>query len=282
MLFEGHSTVVGVTLQRVLLPSVLVCTARSRISRGSARSRDPAAAPLARAAVGSTHSRRRIAWRGASPSQSATFHRASAAATVCAGTRLRTSVLFRLMVASSLLPAHAATSKDAPMPRSSFFALALTVATCFAMRPMSLMLTDDVRQLNAISAIFKGILRNTTSQRVDVFVLYKKPMPTPSQPLKMADLEHISGVHRSTIHHYLNLRLLPRPRVEGPKKHLFGADYVARLKQIQGLRARGWTLPRIREHLGPPASRMAPKPTTNPELKGTRKQIVAHATVPLR
>ena len=67
--------------------------------------------------------------------------------------------------------------------------------------------------------------------------------------MKIAELARRSGVHRSTIHHYLNVGLLPRPRVAGPKLHWFGAEHIAALRDIQTLRERGWSLVRIRTHL---------------------------------
>ena len=65
----------------------------------------------------------------------------------------------------------------------------------------------------------------------------------------MAELERVSGVRRSTIHHYVNLGLLPQPRVAGPKLHLFDPDHVARLREIKRLRELGEPLSRIGEQL---------------------------------
>jgi AcrR family transcriptional regulator len=98
--------------------------------------------------------------------------------------------------------------------------------------------------------------------------------------MKIRELEHVSGVHRSTIHHYVNLGLLPRPRVAGPKLHVFGEQHVEQLRQIQKLRAEGWALPRIREHLRKRASkaRAAKTRAGGEALTGTHRQILEHAT----
>lgn len=98
--------------------------------------------------------------------------------------------------------------------------------------------------------------------------------------MKIRELERVSGVHRSTIHHYVNLGLLPRPRVAGPKLHVFSELHVEQLRQIQKLRAEGWALPRIREHLRKQASKArATKTRAGGEaVTGTHQQILEHAT----
>jgi len=98
--------------------------------------------------------------------------------------------------------------------------------------------------------------------------------------MKIGKLAKTSGVGRSTIHHYLNVGLLPAPRVAGPKKHLFDADHVARLQEIRRLRARGWSLARIRERLARRGG-TAPRPRGIPTLPpdATRQRIVERATV---
>jgi AcrR family transcriptional regulator/predicted DNA-binding transcriptional regulator AlpA len=96
--------------------------------------------------------------------------------------------------------------------------------------------------------------------------------------MKIAALARVSGVHRSTIHHYLNVGLLPRPRVAGPKLHWFGAEHLARLQQIRALRERGWPISRVRTHL----ARAPVKKTDGAVPKAgdaLRRRIVEHATV---
>jgi AcrR family transcriptional regulator len=103
-------------------------------------------------------------------------------------------------------------------------------------------------------------------------------MQADPKPMKIADLERISGVHRSTIHHYLNLGLLPRPKALGPKLHVFAAEHLAHLREIQKLRARGFSLPRIREHLDRVSSRSRTKASKGDPHDGTRARIVERAT----
>jgi len=100
---------------------------------------------------------------------------------------------------------------------------------------------------------------------------------TPPDSMKIAELARVSRVHRSTIHHYLNVGLLPRPRVAGPRLHLFGAEHVAKLRDIHALRDRGWPLSRIRTHL----SRVRSSSTDGVVGKhgdSTPRRIVDHAT----
>jgi len=98
--------------------------------------------------------------------------------------------------------------------------------------------------------------------------------------MKIADLERVTGVRRSTIHHYLNVGLLPAPRVEGPKLHLFGSDHLARLEEIRRLRAGGWALARIREHLARRAADSgAARVHEASEVDGTKSRIMEQATL---
>lgn len=70
--------------------------------------------------------------------------------------------------------------------------------------------------------------------------------------LKIADLERVSGVSRSTVHHYLNLGLLPPPERGGPKLHWYGRAHLDCLRRIRHLKARGLSLSQMRSRLGPP------------------------------
>ncbi|WAS90997.1 TetR family transcriptional regulator [Nannocystis punicea] len=67
--------------------------------------------------------------------------------------------------------------------------------------------------------------------------------------MKIAELSRVSGTHRSTIHHYLDLGLLPRPETLGPRLHVFGDEHVERLREIKALRAQGLGLGEIRQRL---------------------------------
>src|SRR6185503_17591411 len=100
---------------------------------------------------------------------------------------------------------------------------------------------------------------------------------TSPDSMKIAELARVSGAHRSTIHHYLNVGLLPRPRVVGPRLHWFGAEHVAKLRDIQALRDRGWSLARIRAHLARVRDRK-PDAGVGEHDDSTRQRIVEHAT----
>jgi AcrR family transcriptional regulator len=99
-----------------------------------------------------------------------------------------------------------------------------------------------------------------------------------SAVVKIAALERESGVSRSTIHHYLNLGLLPPPEVRGPRLHHFEAAHLKRLVRIQELRARGWSLPRIRTHLNKPPARPRVRAKAPGVESGLRSEILERAT----
>jgi AcrR family transcriptional regulator/predicted DNA-binding transcriptional regulator AlpA len=91
--------------------------------------------------------------------------------------------------------------------------------------------------------------------------------------MKMAELVRISGTARSTIHHYANLGLLPRPELRGPKLHLFGSEHVAALQQIKRLRERGVSLQAIR----PLLERTIDRQPARSVLEPVPGAILAHA-----
>lgn len=90
--------------------------------------------------------------------------------------------------------------------------------------------------------------------------------------MKIADLEHASGVGRSTLHHYLNLGLLPAPDRRGPKLHLFGPLHLARLREIRRLRQRGLPLAQIKERFErvAPAGGVGPREAPSHSRAGTK------------
>jgi AcrR family transcriptional regulator len=86
--------------------------------------------------------------------------------------------------------------------------------------------------------------------------------------MKMAELERVSGIGRSTLHHYLNLGLLPPPDARGPKLHLYGRAHLARLRAIARLRRRGWSLRQIHAQLARP---VPPAPPAVPPRRRRRR-----------
>ncbi len=71
-----------------------------------------------------------------------------------------------------------------------------------------------------------------------------------SHGMKIARLCEESGLTRSTIHHYVNIGLLHRPRQVGLNLHLFDETHLNRLRQIRRLREKeGLPLAQIKELL---------------------------------
>jgi AcrR family transcriptional regulator len=64
--------------------------------------------------------------------------------------------------------------------------------------------------------------------------------------MKIADLERVSGVSRSTLHLYLSQGLIPPPVRRGPKLHLYGPEHVEALAELKRQQARGLSLAQIR------------------------------------
>jgi len=77
-----------------------------------------------------------------------------------------------------------------------------------------------------------------------------REMTPGSQGMKIAQLSKESGLTRSTIHHYVNIGLLHRPRQAGLNLRLFDETHLDRLRQIRRLReTEGLPLARIKELL---------------------------------
>lgn len=74
--------------------------------------------------------------------------------------------------------------------------------------------------------------------------------------MKIAELSRVTETGRSTIHHYLDLGLIPRPETVGPKLHHYGPVHVERLREIKALRAQGLGLAEIGQRL---ATRRRPR-----------------------
>ncbi len=83
--------------------------------------------------------------------------------------------------------------------------------------------------------------------------------------MKIAQLSKASGLTRSTIHHYVNIGLLHRPRQVGLNVHLFDESHLNRLRKIRRLREKeGFPLARIRELL----DRVEPKEACERSVDG--------------
>lgn len=67
------------------------------------------------------------------------------------------------------------------------------------------------------------------------------------RPLRISDLERISGVSRSTIHYYLREGLLSPPRRTGKTMAYYDAGHIAELRRIRELQEEGYPIALIRE-----------------------------------
>lgn len=67
------------------------------------------------------------------------------------------------------------------------------------------------------------------------------------RPLKISDLEKITGIKRSTIHYYLQEGLLSPPRRTGKTMAYYGVDHIDELRKIRELQDEGYPLSLIKE-----------------------------------
>ena len=99
--------------------------------------------------------------------------------------------------------------------------------------------------------------------------------------MKITALARRAGTSRSTVHYYLGLGLLPKPRVLGPKLHLYGPEHLTRLAQIRELRGRGVALSQIRARLAtghPTTGGATDAHGDGIEAPGSRQVILERAT----
>jgi AcrR family transcriptional regulator/predicted DNA-binding transcriptional regulator AlpA len=71
----------------------------------------------------------------------------------------------------------------------------------------------------------------------------------PNRPLRISDLEKITGVSRSTIHYYLSEGLLPTPVRTGKTMAYYDQGHVDRLREIRRLQEEGYPISFIRDML---------------------------------
>lgn len=74
--------------------------------------------------------------------------------------------------------------------------------------------------------------------------------PEMDRPLRMSDLERITGIGRSTIHYYLREGLLSPPKKTGQTMAYYDAGHVRDLEEIKGFQGEGYPISYIREMLG--------------------------------
>ncbi len=69
------------------------------------------------------------------------------------------------------------------------------------------------------------------------------------RPLRISDLERITGLNRKTIHYYFRLGLLTPPIKTGKTMSYYDASHVSRLQEIKKLRREGYPLAMIPQAL---------------------------------
>jgi AcrR family transcriptional regulator/predicted DNA-binding transcriptional regulator AlpA len=67
------------------------------------------------------------------------------------------------------------------------------------------------------------------------------------RPLRISDLEKITGIKRSTIHYYVRMGLLSPPRRTGKTMAYYHADHVGELRRIRELQDDGYPISMIKE-----------------------------------
>lgn len=78
------------------------------------------------------------------------------------------------------------------------------------------------------------------------------------RPLKISDLEDMTGVSRGTIHYYLREGLVSPPRRTGKTMAYYNARHVEELQRIRRLKDEGYPLSHIKEVVGGGAGAGAP------------------------
>ena len=97
--------------------------------------------------------------------------------------------------------------------------------------------------------------------------------------MKMAELENVARVSRSTIHHYIRIGLVPKAEVVGPRRHAYDERHVEALKRIRKLREQGLTIPEIKRRLATRTDAQSESAATSSAAsENDRERIVQVAT----
>lgn len=99
------------------------------------------------------------------------------------------------------------------------------------------------------------------------------------RPLRISDLERISGIGRSTIHYYLREGLLPPPKKTGKTMAYYDVGHVRQLKEIKKLQDEGYPISYIKEMLVPagPEERDIVEDVGDVAKSDRRRQIIDKA-----
>jgi len=101
----------------------------------------------------------------------------------------------------------------------------------------------------------------------------------PAKPLRISDLERITGMGRRTIHYYLQTGLLSPPRRTGKTMAYYGTDHVDQLMRIRDLRREGYPVALIKELLHGEKTIQKPLPAENAGTKSDRKRQIIEKAV---
>lgn len=102
------------------------------------------------------------------------------------------------------------------------------------------------------------------------------------RPLRISDLEKITGLDRGTIHYYLKIGLLSPPRRTGRTMAYYHDGHVLQLREIMSLREKGYPLASIREMLEvkrEPEPAAAIAPARGADYDSERKQQIMNKAV---
>jgi AcrR family transcriptional regulator len=78
------------------------------------------------------------------------------------------------------------------------------------------------------------------------------------KPLRISDLEKITGLDRGTIHYYLKMGLLSPPHRTGRTMAYYNSGHVRQIEEVLRLRSKGYPLASIREMMeGEPGAELA-------------------------
>src|SRR4030042_6200405 len=101
---------------------------------------------------------------------------------------------------------------------------------------------------------------------------------TDDRPLKISDLEKITGINRSTIHYYLHEGLISPPRRTGKTMAYYSADHIGELRRIRDLQNEGYPISLIKE-MRDGSKGWKEAPVEEPATPGDRKQQILEKAV---
>ncbi|RJP35735.1 MAG: MerR family transcriptional regulator [Actinobacteria bacterium] len=101
------------------------------------------------------------------------------------------------------------------------------------------------------------------------------------KPLRISELEELTGINRRTIHYYLDKGLLTPPRRTGKTMAYYGSVNVEELREIRRLRDEGYPVSLIREMMPGRMEVIRPAPEAESGARSGRKQQIMDKAVEL-